>query len=81
MPGTGRAEADTLPADSLAFTVCGVPVVYHLAESPCIRLAMAGGDSREIAGEKLDPETSRSLFMRQGDVLRIDVDIDAGQLR
>jgi hypothetical protein len=80
-PATGSAGADNLPAGALAFTVCGVPVVYRLADSPAIHLHLADGSTRDIVGERLDPDSSRSLFMREGDILRIDVDIDVRQLR
>ena len=56
-------------------------MVYQLADSPAIRLELAGGDTREMPGERLDPDSSRSLFMRDGKILRIYVDIDVRQVR
>jgi hypothetical protein len=81
LPGISGPGADNLAAGTLAFTVCGVPVVYHLADSPAIRLELAGDETREMSGERLDPDSSRSLFMREGKILRIDVDIDVRQVR
>ncbi|HUL55136.1 MAG TPA: hypothetical protein VLT83_17160, partial [Opitutaceae bacterium] len=65
-----------LPAGVLAFTVCGVPVIYHrTAGAARVRVAFVGKDGQEFAGRQLDPAVSARIFTRSGDVARIDVDL------
>jgi hypothetical protein len=70
-----------LPAGSLAFTVCQVPVVYALREgSPRVRVTRRNGEVVTFDGRELDPVTSREVFARTGAVTRIDVDLPASDL-
>jgi hypothetical protein len=78
----GRPESIGLPAGSLAFTFCRVPVVYFISDDgPWLRVAMSDGTTAEIAGDSLDRDLSRLVFDRAGAVLRIDAGIDPGTLR
>ncbi|ADG73490.1 conserved hypothetical protein [Cellulomonas flavigena DSM 20109] len=76
-----RAQELWLPAGSLAFTFCQVPVVYRRVDAPGAALAVvahrADGTRVEGVGGVLDAATSRCVFRRTGDVVRIDVQVPA----
>jgi hypothetical protein len=76
----GSSRVLALPARTLAFTVCQVPVVYHLGGEPGVRLTGRDGAVRELPGLRLDLVTSQSLFTRAGTVARIDVQLGNPQL-
>ncbi len=69
----GRRQRIELPAGALAFTLCQVPVVYHLGAEPRLSVTEAGGATRALAGDTLDEATSAALFERSGVLRRIDV--------
>ena len=70
-----------LPAGSLAFTVCQVPVVYTLSDGPGrTRITRRDGTTDEVEGAALDAATSREVFDRSGAVSRIDVDLPLSAL-
>ena len=72
----GEERTLPLPAGSLAFTLCQVPVVYErTAGEPRIRVAFADGSSAEHGGDALDVPTSAALFSRGGRIARIEVAI------
>ncbi|WP_415909211.1 hypothetical protein [Oleiharenicola sp. Vm1] len=76
LPGADGRELDVaLPARALAFTFCGVPVVYQLgAGTARVRWFDAAG-SHERAGAALDAATSAEVFGRTGRVTRIEVEL------
>ena len=61
----GKAAELAIPANSLAFTICQVPVVYTLADENAVLV-----NSEKKA---LDLETSRAIFSRNGSVKKIEV--------
>jgi hypothetical protein len=69
----GRRGRLELPAGSLAFTLCQVPLVYHLGEAPRISVTLAAGPARAFEGDRLDEATSAALFSRSGLLQRVDV--------
>ena len=71
----GAEKRIDLPADSLAFTVCQVPVVYSLGGSPGHTLHLCDDSRRTIKGLSLDGSSSTSLFSRDGAIRRIDVQL------
>ncbi len=74
----GRQRSIALPAGSLAFTYCQVPVVYERsAKGAEIRIEFADGTSTELAGCSLDSTLSAELFARSGRIARIDVKLEA----
>jgi hypothetical protein len=75
----GRRAELPLEPGSLAFTLCQVPIVYHLAEAPRLAVSTADGVRRELAGDELDEATSAAVFERTGRVARIDVWISPGR--
>jgi hypothetical protein len=75
----GSPASLDLPAGSLAFTFCGVPVVYRATgEKASIEINSPGGARKRIDGDTLDPRTSRALLGRTGEIVRIDVLVPEG---
>lgn len=68
----GVEQRITIPAGAYAFTLCQVPVVCHGSDEDRLDIAYLGGGSRQIAGHRLDAETSQALFARAGTIERID---------
>ncbi|MBK9034471.1 MAG: hypothetical protein IPL61_24925 [Myxococcales bacterium] len=68
-----------LPPDTLAFTYCQVPVIYHLSTARRVIVTDATGARHEVPGDTLDAARSAAVFMRTGAVTRIDVDTAPGQ--
>jgi hypothetical protein len=73
--------AEELPAGSLAFTLCGVPVIYRLAASAAIRVFADRGEQVVIPGSSLGLSWTRSLCQRDGRVLKIEVDLPRDAVR
>ena len=57
----------------LSFSYCGVPVVYHQADSPRIELTNQDGSKVAQAGNSLTAVQAIEVFERTGSVRRIDV--------
>jgi hypothetical protein len=74
-PAGDQAAGAELAAGSLAFTVCGVPVVYRLADAYAIRVETKDGEVHAIEGNRLGPDWSRSLFRRDDRLRTIRVDV------
>jgi len=73
---SGHAEVLSLPAGSLAFTICNVPVVYSRAPGgPALRIHMATGEIRSRDVAELTVAESGSVFLRSGRIRRIDVTV------
>ena len=62
-----------LPAGSLAYTLCQVPVVHLKGDTPGIEVKRADGSSQHVAGLSLDLDTSRAMFRRSNDVVQLTV--------
>ncbi len=63
-----------LEPGSLAFTLCGVPVVYHNSKESRLELRLDG--QKEVLRSdslRLDQAVGRAIFERRGEVRRIDV--------
>jgi hypothetical protein len=70
-----------LAAGSLAFTCCQVPVVYRRSERDRIVLFRAGGSRVACDGPWLDAATSASVFARDGQVRRVEVEFEGDGVR
>ncbi len=78
---TGSRQTVQLPAGSLGFTFCQVPVVYKLGDdAPEITLRYGDGSNEQIAGNRLDKETSDGLFRRLGSIAMIEVVVTESSL-
>ncbi len=62
-----------LVKDQLGFTVCQVPVVYTLGDTPSIRVVYADGNMNEFGGLMLGKDISRRIFDRTGEIDRLEV--------
>lgn len=77
-------EPATLPLgeNALAFSYCGVPVVYRLdASGPRTIVLRRGGPHEVIPGDWLGEEASRALLQRTGEVERLLVAVHPSSLR
>ncbi|WP_374509514.1 hypothetical protein [Niveibacterium sp.] len=79
-------QSQTLPlaAGALGFTLCQVPFVFQLDHAADARLDVtvthANGHTETMAGPALTRELSQQVFMRSGEVLRVDCRIPAATL-
>lgn len=76
----GDPQTLVLPADSLVFTYCQVPVVYQLGKKGGIVIDFKDGSSISTAGPCLDVDTSKRIFERTGEVAKITVQVNPGRL-
>ncbi len=68
----GKSLRVELAKASLAFSYCGVLVVYHLAETPRLELSYADGSKAAQGTLSLSTSQSAAVFARTGNVRRID---------
>ncbi|MFI5336285.1 MAG: hypothetical protein ACHQ5A_05855, partial [Opitutales bacterium] len=72
----GTEATHALPAGALAFTFCGVPVVYRLSSGPAgMRLHGTDGPVRVITGTTLDATASAEVFSRAGRITLLEVSL------
>ena len=64
----GEQERIELPAGSLAYTICQVPVIYRASTDAAVMVYMNNGQVQKIAGTILDLANSRHIFERDGAV-------------
>ena len=69
-----------LPAGTLGFTYCGVPVVYHHEAGPAWTRVTWSDGREETGGDELEADASRAVFARAGQVRRIDVGVPGARL-
>ena len=62
-----------LPADSLAYTLCQVPVVHLRGDRSSLELTLADGRTERFDGLELDLEWSRKIFRRSNEVTQLTV--------
>ena len=77
----GPDRTEELPAGSLAFTLCGIPVIYRLGTTGSLRLHRRNEEPLSFDTPVLDQEWSGRLFSRDPAILRIEVEVDPGELR
>ena len=77
----GRDALWKLPAGSLGFTYCQVPVCYTLADAPSIRLERDGAEPQLIPGNELSRGESLAVFGRTGEITKITVILSRTLLR
>jgi hypothetical protein len=76
----GEAQTWSLPAGSLAFTCCQVPVSYELGTQFSITVDDRRGGQRTIPGPGLGLSASADIFSRRGEIVRLRVTVAAGAL-
>ena len=62
-----------LPAGSLAFTYCQVPVCYVLADESTVTIERTGGQAETIPGNTLSSHDSALVFARSGGISKMTV--------
>ena len=77
----GPKLTEQLPAGSLAFTLCGVPVVYRMADSARLLVFGEGDSPTVIPGTRLGLALSQSLFRREQRIRKLVVDVPEAALR
>jgi hypothetical protein len=71
----GNEQSLELQAGSMAFCLCGVPVVYRLAHEAGIQVFTQKGDVEKIPGNRLGAHWSQTLFRRGNSISKIEVDV------
>ena len=74
----GKDQMWDMPAESLGFTYCQVPVCYQLAPTPmpaktAIVIERANGRTETVRSNTLSPSVSASIFGRCGEIRRLTV--------
>jgi hypothetical protein len=77
----GDVQSEHLEAGSLAFCLCGVPVIYRLSDQHAMCLHMTNNEKRAIKGASMGKKWSQSLFRREGRIRKVVVDIPRDLLR
>lgn len=75
----GAERSIDLPAGSLAFTFCQVPVVYSRGgDAVSVTAHLADGTTMDQPNGVLSPELSASIFRRDGRVTSLSVHVPEG---
>jgi len=77
----GAEQSAEMEAGSLAFTLCGVPVVYRLSHDNEIRVFTDGSGPEIFTGSRLGFTWSQSLFSREKCISKIVVGVKRESLR
>jgi hypothetical protein len=72
----GNQQTVSLPADSLAFTICQTPIIYTRNGAAAIGLTHADGQRETITGTRLSAATSRHIFNRNGQIQLVNVMVE-----
>ena len=70
-----KLEPEELATGSLAFSLCGIPVIYQLAETNSIHIFRDGKQPEIIQGTILDEAWSRLIFARDKRIRKILVNV------
>ncbi len=69
----GEKQQTTLPAGTLFFTYCQVPVVYRLGEQEGLEMVRADGSTHPSSGLRLTESDTRAILDRSGEIRQINV--------
>ena len=75
------AQSITIPSNSLAFTYCQVPIIYHISDKDHIEIIFKDGTSSKIDALVIDLKTSEKIFKRTGDIVQINTYINSTYLK
>ena len=70
-----------IDAGSLAFSLCGIPVIYRLADNAALQVVKDNGEVENLPGNRLGKPDSRSVFGRDKRIRQIIVDVPESMLR
>jgi hypothetical protein len=79
-PWSPLGEGEALSPQTLGFTYCGVPIVYHLVEGDGRTTVHWADGSETTGGDRLDNTESQALFARQGAIASIEVGVPSAAL-
>ena len=68
-----QSKSIDLDKNSMAFTYCQVPIIYHIAKSDYIELFHENGTSERIDNLMLDVNISEKIFQRTGEIDHVEV--------
>jgi hypothetical protein len=71
----GETETLSLLPDSLAFTMCQIPVIYQRGGDALIEVVFENGRSATFPGSCLDGETTQHILNRDGQIKRVVVTV------
>jgi len=77
----GEEKVITLPKDSLGFTYCQIPIVYHISKREGLKMVFKDGSHRLENALAIDSTISQAIFQRTGDIVRIEAFIHHHQLK
>jgi hypothetical protein len=78
---TGKEQVWDMPAGTLAFTVCQVPVCYQLADAPAIQCDRFDGTRVELDSPALSRSDSGFIFRREPVLSRLMVFVPRSEIR
>ena len=69
----GEDKNIELPINSLAFSICQVPVIYHLGNKNEVKIYFKNGNVENSSEFTIPNTTSESIFLRKGEVSHLEV--------
>ncbi len=70
-----------LPAQSLAFTYCQIPIVYNLVDENSLKVIYKDNKIENFKGLTLDTKSSTKIFERSGEVIQIIANVNKTELK
>ena len=77
----GSTKTVKLEKDSLAFTVCQVPVIYKMADADQIEVLFTDGKTELLNTSALSREISNKIFQRTNEIAQLKVHVNKEVLR
>ena len=75
------SQSITIPSNSLAFTYCQVPIIYHISDKDHLEIIFKDGTSSKIDALVIDRITSEKIFKRTGDIVQINANVNGAYLK
>lgn len=75
-----KYETVEVPADTLCFSICQIPVLYKMGAKEFIEIELSNGRTKTIDGLSFDRETSLQVFQRTGEIKKISVSLSESRL-
>jgi hypothetical protein len=75
----GQQEQLELPADSIAYTICQIPIVLQTSDEPCINVHFSDGRTQLVSGHALDSVNSGHIFQRDGTVHHLVISVTSNR--
>ena len=75
------SQSITIPSNSLAFTYCQVPIIYHISDKDHLEIIFKDGTSSKIDALVIDRITSEKIFKRTGDIVQINANVNSTYLK